>query len=357
MARQARRKAARGKKRAQPKCSYANCKHKKEALIPCERPGLCPHFLHECCNKGGEQLLCSQCSKDSREKRAHDKTPVDVDRNTRSVAKRSRIGHDDPTRVNLFAQPPADTSVSPAHSGQVDNIIRSPDFSGQPVTTAAAAIPETPENNCVTTATTGTPVRRRRNGGTGPVAAPAYVPGSGQVADPFQKKYNKDPKRSVVRQFDKVKYGTRQRRKAKALDHFFAVTQRERNRVDGAESTVTQEDIETAFGNCMPKQRRYKYRGHESCNILQELLMTLMWYKCAYTFDDLASKWLGERDDVARRAAQNICITWTAFFFEILKVEPLWISPERADMIRPPAFATAVAEHVGHLSDATNLGG
>ena len=35
--------------------------------------------------------------------------------------------------------------------------------------------------------------------------------------------------------------------------------------------------------------------------------------------------------------------------------QPLWISPERADKIRPPAFQTHIATNLGHISDCTNL--
>ena len=35
--------------------------------------------------------------------------------------------------------------------------------------------------------------------------------------------------------------------------------------------------------------------------------------------------------------------------------QPLWISPERADKIRPPAFQSHIANNTGHISDCTNL--
>ena len=234
-----------------------------------------------------------------------------------------------------------------------------PSESTVPAGTIATATPTT-KGVTVTPAMTvpvdpvETPAILRRRGGSGPEPAAPYIPGSGALSDPFQKNYNKDSKRSVTREFNPVKYGARARRKANAVDHFFAVAQGERNRMHGGRQATTSQ-LESSFGTPMPEQKRYRYRGHTSCNLLQEILMTLMWYRCAYSFDDLASKWLNGCTPVLRRAANNICITWTGFFYAILSVEPMWISPERADMIRPPAFSGAVADNVGHLSDCTNL--
>ena len=367
LARQARRKANR-KGNTTAKCSYHDCQHAGEPLFPCENPGLCPRFTHAKCSQGdGDKLLCSvcvghqQCSRSQRNKRNHDKTPEDVVSTTRSVSKSRRISRDDATRVDLFgaAEDINDPSIGIINESETDEIVNESESEIiNRATFTVPMIPETPQNQHNDDGFDDvTPPSRRRSGGTGPVAAPAYVPGSGQIKDPFQKNYNKDPKRSVDRQFDSEKYNKEQRRKARAVDHFFAVAQQERHRVDGDMTDVSKAEIESVFGNEMPEQKQYKYRGHEKCNILQEILMTLMWYRRAYTFDDLATKWLGGvGDKVLRRAAQNICITWTAFFYSILEVEPLWISPERADMIRPPSFATAVAAKVGHISDCTNTG-
>ena len=120
--------------------------------------------------------------------------------------------------------------------------------------------------------------------------------------------------------------------------------------------------------------------------------MALQYIRRATSFEDLAYKWLrqdkvlskGGCDPVLRKTVQNICYTWIAFFYAILKVrpilimpsthlkvrpiislythshftlqeQPLWISPERADKIRPPAFKSHIANNTGHISDCTNL--
>ena len=64
------------------------------------------------------------------------------------------------------------------------------------------------------------------------------------------------------------RYVRQQRRKAQAVDHFFAVAQDEKHRVEGVECFYG-DDVQTAFGTRMPEQRRYKYRGHTQCNLLQ----------------------------------------------------------------------------------------
>ena len=109
---------------------------------------------------------------------------------------------------------------------------------------------------------------RAGRGGPGRDAARAYTAESDVMPDPFQKIYHKDKKRAVVREFDVDRYVCHQRRKAQAVNHFFAVAQDEKHRVEGTEC-FDGDDVEAAFGTCMPEQRRYKYRGHTQCNLLQ----------------------------------------------------------------------------------------
>jgi len=330
--------------------------------------------------------MCSICA--GKQKRRHDTTPTDVAKSTRSVAKSARISRDDPIRVDLFqrehtANPPATasdvvmpstTSASSASAVVTSARFVSPDTSMSPnrivtpsvfVTTAdlPVLVTTTPSNSVPVTPASrvdgdiDTPVedvRRPGRGGPGRAAATPFVPGSGSIRNPFQKKYNKRGGRSTGVVFDAAKYARVQARKANAVDHFFANAQDEKNRVDGAVA-VGQDEIAGAFGTEIPTQTRYKYRGHVYCNKLQELLMTMMFLKCATSFEDLAYKWLGGCTKVMRTAAQTICYTWVAFFHAILLKQPMWISPEKADKIRPPAFASHVAHNIGHISDCTNL--
>ena len=215
-------------------------------------------------------------------------------------------------------------------------------------------MPDTPYPEQLEEDEDDTPDRPGR-GGRGRRAAASYVPGSGTIPDPFQKKYNKDLKRSTVREFNATQWVRVQARKARAVDHFFAVAQKEKHEQDSVEDNVGFDEIHAAFGTQMPQQQRYRYRGHSSCNILQEILIALSFLKKATGFDDLASKWLHSTTKVARTTARNICITWVSVFYAIAKSNPLWISPERADKIKPPCFQCAAAAHVGHVADATNL--
>jgi len=129
-------------------------------------------------------------------------------------------------------------------------------------------LPETPLIQTGDDVETPDAVRPGR-GGPGRRAARAYDPEVGGMPDPLQKIYHKDSKRSVIREFDADRYFTIQRRKAKAVDHFFAVAQDEKHRVDGEECFENGDDVDAAFGTQMPEQRRYKYRGHSQCNLLQ----------------------------------------------------------------------------------------
>ena len=378
MARRAKRKQSKEK----PTCSYCKCSNPNDPLLPCEQPGRCPNYLHaRCCARG--KLICSICAR--KQKRRHDTTPTEVAKSTRSVAKSARLSRDDPVRVALFQRedttnPPAAASdvsatsasavvtsarfVSPGTSMSPSRIVTPSVFvTTAAITSAPESVPATPSNSVPVTPASrvdddiDTPVedmRRPGRGGPGRVAATPFEPGSGSTRDPFQKQYNKCGKRSTDVVFDAVKYARVQKRKANAVDHFFAIAQDEKNRVDGA-VTVGPDEIAGAFGTKIPTQTRYKYRGHAYCNKLQELLMTMQFLKCATSFDDLAYKWLGGGTKVLRTAAQNICYTWVAFFFAILEKQPMWISPERADKIRPPAFASHVAHNLGHISDCTNL--
>ena len=338
-------------------CSYADCSHVGDPLIPCEQTGLCPRLCHEKCFRKhgtGSRILCSECCSQVSRKHTHGEAPPCVVRTTRSVSKSRRITIADPVRVCLFpdAESSSSTSSSPVQPVEdivtVETLDADPDrLDGMPIT---PDIEQLEDENA-----TPPPTNKPGRGGPGRRATSEYVAGSGGIADPFQKKYNKDSKRTTVREFDAKQWARHQRRKARAVDHFFAVAQKEKHIQDCVEDSIAVEDIDDAFGTEMPKQHRYKYRGHSSCNILQEILITLNFLKKAVGFDDLACKWLGSTSKVAKTAARNICITWIAVMFEIGKSNPMWISPERADKIRPPAFQVEVADNVGHLSDCTNL--
>ena len=99
-------------------------------------------------------------------------------------------------------------------------------------------------------------------------AAKPFIPGNGDIADPFQKRYNKDAKRSIQREFDAQKYFKDQKRKANSLDQFFAVAQNEKHNEDGVES-FTPDSITEAFGTPLPKAKRYRYRGVMGACIIQ----------------------------------------------------------------------------------------
>ena len=341
-------------------CSYAGCRHCEDKLVPCESTGLCPRVCHEACflehNPGqGGRILCAVCSNNVRSRKRHrDDQPPSVtpqpSGRTRSLSATSEIQSDDPVRVCLF--PTATATPTPVEPERTPHIRDTSAFVVPIIRTPVA--PVTPAMAGVIENVTPMPKVRPGRGGKGREAAKAFVPGSGAVADPFQKKYNVDPKRSVVREFNVEEWQKRQRRKTNAVDHFFAVAQNEKYVQDGSEH-VTFDEIHEAFGSEMPAQTRYRYRGHEGCNMLQEILMTLMYLKKASGFDDLASKWLGSTSKVARTTARNICITWIAYIYTVSQANPMWIPPERADKICPEAFKVNMARCVGHIADCTNL--
>lgn len=345
------------KKLSNSGCSYADCTNGGDSLIPCEQTGLCPRLCHLKCfrkHSTGSKILCSECNSRCSQinrKRDHGFTPPCVARSTRSVSKSRRVSTEDPVRVCLFPNSESPTSSSPVQQQEDEDIVIVETFDVDP-----DQLPITPEIEQLEDENiTPPPTNRPGRGGPGRCATSAYVAGSGAIPDPFQKKYNTDSNRATVREFDVKQWVRHQRRKARAVDHFFAVAQKEKHVQDCVEDDIDVEDIDEAFGTEMPEQQRYKYRGHTSCNMLQEILITLNFLKKAAGFDDLASKWLSSTSKVAQTAARNICITWVAVIYEIGKSNPMWISPERADKIRPSAFQVEVADNVGHLSDCTNL--
>ena len=133
------RRAKRKKSKQKPTCSYANCCHPNDELLPCEQPGRCPNYVHvRCC--GRDKIICSVCV--GKQKRSHDKTPTDVAKNTRSVTKRGRISRGDPVRVALFQHEHTDNTPSTSRGAVMPST--SSQTASAVVTTATLISPNTP---------------------------------------------------------------------------------------------------------------------------------------------------------------------------------------------------------------------
>ena len=238
-----------------------------------------------------------------------------------------------------------------------------PDNGDTPPEESAADTPpgndDTPPEECADdtppAATGATPARSGR-GGPGRKPAANYVPGSGQVPDLTKKHYNKGS-RAVIKAFDAVAYAKSARRKANAVDSFFGAAQAEKIRAaqaKGANVPDSNLQCRTTF-QPSPPAKKYRHRGHERLNLHQEFLVTMMFVRHECDFGKLMLWWLGDCKKVSTNAIRNIVYTWVAFLHSIFQFEPLWISTERADQIRPSAFKSAVADHVQHMSDCTNV--
>ena len=199
-----------------------------------------------------------------------------------------------------------------------------------------------------------TPARRGR-GGPGRKAAEVYVPGSGQVPDLTKKRYNKGS-RAVLKAFDHEAYAKVARRKANAVDRFFVSAQKEKKSQDGVEDVEDVDDHSAGdFFDPAPKESKYRYRGCDKFTKFGEFLVCMMYIRHECNFGKLALWWLGNCRTASTKTIRNIVFTWIAYLDSILQMEPLWISAERADKIRPSGFKSKVADDVQHIGDCTNI--
>ena len=92
--------------------------------------------------------------------------------------------------------------------------------------------------------------------------------------------------------------------------------------------------------------------------------MTLQYIRRVTSFEDLAYKWLrqdnifmkGGCDPVLRKTVQNICFTWIAFFYAILKVRLILIVKFKCDFTLTLTLHSR-SNHYGFLqNELTRLG-